>query len=72
VLGRIIGSIGHQLGGFLSLLFFCVFFWDDGADVNDDFFRSKRLKATLYCHPANDIFIEMSSVSHPRILGRVQ
>ncbi|KIJ28621.1 hypothetical protein M422DRAFT_270021 [Sphaerobolus stellatus SS14] len=32
----------------------------------------KRLKAPLYRHPADDIFIEMSSVNQPRVLGRVQ
>jgi len=32
----------------------------------------KRLKAPLYRHPADDIFIEMSHLSQPRVLGKVQ
>jgi len=32
----------------------------------------KRLKAPLYRHPADDIFIEMSHISQPRVLGKVQ
>ncbi|KAF8526564.1 ATP-citrate synthase [Hysterangium stoloniferum] len=31
----------------------------------------KRLKAPLYRHPADDIFIEMSHLSQPRVLGKV-
>ncbi|KXN82778.1 ATP-citrate synthase, partial [Leucoagaricus sp. SymC.cos] len=32
----------------------------------------KRLKAPLYRHPADDIFINMADVSQPRVLGRMQ
>ncbi|KAF7301109.1 ATP citrate lyase isoform 2 [Mycena indigotica] len=32
----------------------------------------KRLRAPLYRHPADDIFINMADVSQPRVLGRVQ
>ncbi|KIK70081.1 hypothetical protein GYMLUDRAFT_91056 [Collybiopsis luxurians FD-317 M1] len=32
----------------------------------------KRLKAPLYRHPADDIFINMADVSQPRILGKMQ
>lgn len=31
----------------------------------------KRLKAPLYRHPADDIFINMADVSHPRVLGKM-
>ena len=31
----------------------------------------KRLRATLYRHPADDIFINMADVSQPRVLGRI-
>ncbi|KIY48395.1 ATP-citrate synthase [Fistulina hepatica ATCC 64428] len=31
----------------------------------------KRLRAPLYRHPADDIFINMADVSQPRVLGRV-
>ncbi|KAG9311513.1 ATP citrate lyase [Chiua virens] len=31
----------------------------------------KRLRATLYRHPADDIFINMADLSQPRVLGRV-
>ncbi|KAJ7712042.1 ATP citrate lyase isoform 2 [Mycena metata] len=32
----------------------------------------KRLRAPLYRHPADDIFINMADVSQPRVLGRMQ
>ncbi|KAF9446022.1 ATP citrate lyase isoform 2 [Macrolepiota fuliginosa MF-IS2] len=32
----------------------------------------KRLKAPLYRHPADDIFINMADVNQPRVLGRMQ
>ncbi|KZV68350.1 ATP-citrate synthase [Peniophora sp. CONT] len=32
----------------------------------------KRLRAPLYRHPADDIFINMADVQQPRVLGRVQ
>jgi ATP citrate (pro-S)-lyase len=32
----------------------------------------KRLKAPLYRHPADDIFINMADISQPRVLGKVQ
>jgi len=32
----------------------------------------KRLRAPLYRHPADDIFINMAEVSQPRVLGRMQ
>ncbi|KAK2464715.1 hypothetical protein APHAL10511_003291 [Amanita phalloides] len=32
----------------------------------------KRLRAPLYRHPADDIFINMAEVSHPRVLGKMQ
>ncbi|KAI0795618.1 ATP-citrate synthase [Abortiporus biennis] len=32
----------------------------------------KRLRAPLYRHPADDIFINMADVSQPRILGKMQ
>ena len=31
----------------------------------------KRLRAPLYRHPADDIFINMADVSQPRVLGRM-
>jgi ATP citrate (pro-S)-lyase len=31
----------------------------------------KRLRAPLYRHPADDIFINMADVSQPRVLGRI-
>ncbi|PFH49373.1 hypothetical protein AMATHDRAFT_76221 [Amanita thiersii Skay4041] len=31
----------------------------------------KRLRAPLYRHPADDIFINMADVSHPRVLGKM-
>jgi len=32
----------------------------------------KRLKAPLYRHPADDIFINMADISQPRVLGKMQ
>ncbi|TDL24551.1 ATP citrate lyase isoform 2 [Rickenella mellea] len=32
----------------------------------------KRLRAPLYRHPADDIFINMADISQPRVLGKVQ
>ncbi|KAF8638975.1 hypothetical protein AX17_001807 [Amanita inopinata Kibby_2008] len=32
----------------------------------------KRLRAPLYRHPADDIFINMADVSQPRVLGKMQ
>jgi ATP citrate (pro-S)-lyase len=32
----------------------------------------KRLRAPLYRHPADDIFINMADISHPRVLARTQ
>ncbi|OJT09205.1 ATP-citrate synthase [Trametes pubescens] len=32
----------------------------------------KRLRAPLYRHPADDIFIQMADVSQPRVLGKMQ
>lgn len=32
----------------------------------------KRLRAPLYRHPADDIFINMADVTQPRVLGRMQ
>lgn len=31
----------------------------------------KRLRAPLYRHPADDIFINMADLSQPRVLGKV-
>jgi ATP citrate (pro-S)-lyase len=32
----------------------------------------KRLRAPLYRHPADDIFINMADISQPRVLGKMQ
>ena len=32
----------------------------------------KRLRAPLYRHPADDIFINMADVAQPRVLGKMQ
>ena len=32
----------------------------------------KRLRAPLYRHPADDIFIQMADVTQPRVLGKMQ
>jgi ATP citrate (pro-S)-lyase len=31
----------------------------------------KRLRSGLYRHPADDIFINMADVSHPRVLSKL-
>ena len=32
----------------------------------------KRLRAPLYRHPADDIFINMADMAQPRVLGKMQ
>lgn len=66
VLGRSIGFIGHHLG---------MSYWSkllpDCSVANTIIIDQKRLKAPLYRHPADDIFIEMNEISHQRVLGKV-